>query len=285
MGAMNHQLEIPPYRPPTDPSLWATWSTGRILGLTVMLMIGDFAVQIVFYALGGGLFLPVLLGTLGGVFAPLYLLSRNLGLPVARDFSLRGASPVVLVAAGLMALAALAPTSLLAQLSLRLHPADPTWVALMAENMPTGGLDLGLAILTVVVAAPLAEEVIFRGLLHRAISRHWGPWAAAIVSSLVFGIVHGQPWYLFGLIGIGFVLAVVYEATGSVWACWVTHMVHNGISLGMMLWNNEATDEVAPLTVTDWLITAGSLVFLVLLGRYLLQMRHPGRTRKNPDQT
>jgi len=154
----------------------------------------------------------------------------------------------------------------------------------MAESMPDGPAAILLAFLTVVVAAPLAEELIFRGLLHRLASRMWGRWPAIMISSLVFRIVHGEPWYLFGLIGIGVVLAVVYEATGSVLACWVTHMVHNGISLAMMLWSEQATAEILPLTFTDWLVAGGSLVLLVLLSAFLLQSWRPAPAIRNPDQ-
>jgi len=287
---MNNRPEMPPIPPlrqlgsQPGPSMWSTWPSARILGLAVMLMAGDFVLQILFYSSGGGLFVPVLVGTVGGVFGPLYLLTRRAQLPARSDFSLHWPQPLVLVAVALIAVAALAPTSILAQLSTLLHPVDPAWTSFMAESMPEGPVAILLAFLTVVVAAPLAEEIVFRGLLYRLSARLWGPWPAAIISSLVFGVVHGEPWYLFGLIGIGFVLAVVYEATGSVLACWVTHMVHNGISLAMMIWSEQPVAESAPLTVVDWLIAAGSLVFLILLSGFLLRARHPVRSRRNPDQ-
>jgi len=287
---MNTPPNIPPRSPhgqPTPaapPSLWATWSPSRILGLAALLMIGDFVLQILFFTMGGGLFFPVLLGTVGGVFVPLYLVARNGNLSVRSDYSLWPPQPLILLAAALMAVLALSPTSVLAQFSLRLHPADADWIAFMAESMPDGPAAILLAFLTVVVAAPLAEELIFRGLLHRLASRMWGRWPAIMISSLVFGIVHGEPWYLFGLIGIGVVLAVVYEATGSVLACWVTHMVHNGISLAMMLWSEQATAEILPLTFTDWLVAGGSLVLLVLLSAFLLQSWRPAPAIRNPDQ-
>ena len=59
-----------------------------------------------------------------------------------------------------------------------------------------------LAFGAVVVVGPLAEEIIFRGLIHRVFSRTWGPWPAIIASALVFGLVHGEPWYLLGLVGM-----------------------------------------------------------------------------------
>ena len=271
MGPMESPREPRRHLPPA--SMWTTWPALRILALAVMLMAGNFLLQIIFYGMGGGLFLPVLVGSVGGVVVPLRLLASRTGLPLRDDFGLHVPAIPVVLAAALMAVAALSPTSLLAQFSVRLHPPDAEWLNFMADNMPQGPVELALAFLAVVVAAPLAEELVFRGLVHRLASHLWGPWPAAVVSALVFGVVHGEPWYLFGLVGIGFVLAVVYEATGSLVACWITHAVHNAISLSMMIWGDDGGAEVPALSLVDGLIAGGSLVLLVLLSAYLWQNR------------
>jgi len=258
---------------PDDHSLWTQWPAPRILGLAMLLMTADFILQIVFYTLIGGLFVPVLLGTIGGVILPLAWLAQRNQLPFRQDYGLIMPSTRAAWLSGLIALAALAPTSLLAQWSLSLHPPDPTWASFMADSMPEGAVETGLAILTVVILAPLAEELIFRGFIHRLAARKWGSLAATVISSLIFGIIHGEPWYLFGLVGIGFVLALVYEATGSVIACWITHMVHNAVSLAMMLSSDQPTSEAVPLTTIDFLIGAGSLVMLIILMQVLRRSR------------
>ena len=102
MATMNTEPDPPRSEPPEYPaitpvpSLWATWSPARILGLAVLLMLGDFALQIIFYALGGGLFLPVLLGTIGGVFVPLYLITGKSHVAARRDLSLYRPPPLVI---------------------------------------------------------------------------------------------------------------------------------------------------------------------------------------------
>lgn len=285
MTAMNHDPDIfRTPRPGPATSMWTTWPPLRILALVVMLMAGNFSLQMIFFSLGGGLFLPVLIGAVGGVAVPLYYVATGANLPLRDDYSLHRPPPVMLAAAALVAVAALSPTSLLAQFSLRLHPADPQWMRFMAEAMPTGPAGIALAFVAVVVAAPLAEELVFRGLLHRLASHLWGPWPAAILSALIFGLLHGEPWYLFGLIGIGLVLALVYEATGSVLACWVTHAVHNAVSLGMMLWGEGAAGDPPPLTAVDWLIAAGSTLLLALLLAFLWQGRYPRPRHRDAGQ-
>ena len=256
---------------PREPrGLWETWSRGRILGLATLLMAGNFFFQVLFYQVREDLFLPVLTGAVAGVLLPVTLIARRWGFPLRRDFGLSSLHPLVLAAVALMAICSLVPTSLLAELSLRLHPVDPQWESFFQEHLPTTTFQVILAVITVVVLAPLAEEIIFRGLLHRLTSSMWGAVPASVISAIVFGIVHGEPWFLFGLIGVGFMLAFIYETTRSVTACWVAHAVHNSISLWAMLNNEGGLAEPQVVTGQDWGLAAGSVLGMLLVGKFLL---------------
>lgn len=256
------------------PGIWTTWARSEILGLFFLFLTGNFFFQYVIFKAIGGVFWPVIGGAVLGVFLPLVMMLRIRKLDLKLDFFLDQPPWQVLAASALMAVAALVPTSLLAELSLRLTPADPEVAAFMQENMPTTASGIVLAAVAVVVVAPLAEEIIFRGLLHRMASGIWGPLAATAVSSLVFGILHGEAWILFGLIGVGAVLAFVFEATGSVTACWITHAVHNAISLFLMIRQEPGSLEPSPLEPVDWVLGAVSVVAAVFIGKFLLAARN-----------
>lgn len=253
--------------------IWTTWQRSEILGLFFMTLTGNFFFQYILFSAVGGMFWPVMGGGLLGVFLPLLVVLKLRRLDLQLDFFLDKPPLRVMVASGLMAVATLVPTSLLGELSLRLSPADPEIVAFMQEQLPTTGPGIMMAALAVVVIAPLAEEILFRGLLHRLASGIWGPLAATAVSSLVFGIIHGEPWILFGLIGVGAVLAFIFEATGSVTACWITHAVHNAISLFFMTQQGIGSMEPTALTVSDWSWGIVSVVVAVFIGRYLLAIK------------
>lgn len=262
-----------PGTPPAAPSLWTAWHPLRILGLAFLLVGANFGCQVLIFNLGGGLFLPVLGGAVLGVLAPLALLSRWAGFSLRRDFDLAPPPLLTLVLSCLMALAALAPTSLLAEFSLRLHPVDPQWARILTENLPHNPWGLAVAGLAAVVAAPLAEELIFRGLVQRLAARTWGPWPAVVLSALVFGLVHGEPWYLFGLCAVGLVLGFLYQTTGSLLVCWAAHAIHNGVSL-VMMYQGEG-DFVTPtdLQPGDWALAGGSAAVLLVLGGILVRLR------------
>jgi len=264
-------------RPTTSPGhrtgIWTTWSSWRILGLAVLLLAADYAVQLLVHLMDGGLTLPALAGALLGVVAPLVLLTLDGTLRPRDDLGLHLPAPrTALLVLGFTA-AATAPTSLLAGWSARLHPVDPEWLRLVHDSLPDTPGALLVTVLAVVVAAPLAEEIIFRALLQRLAARLWGGLPAAVVTAIVFAMVHGEPWYLFGLVGVGLVLAVVWEATGSLLACWLAHAAHNALALGLILATRGATDETAPFDWTGGLVIGGSVVALLALGRILLAER------------
>ncbi|MBK8165599.1 MAG: CPBP family intramembrane metalloprotease [bacterium] len=262
-----------PTSPPAAPGLWETWSRGRLLALAGLLVAANFACQLLWYDRGGGLFAPVLAGAAGGILLPLLVLAWRWRWRARRDFALGRPALGMVVGSVMVALAALAPGSLLAWLSQRLHPADPQWLAHYAANLPGAPAEIAFAALAVVIVGPLAEELVFRGLVHRVFSRTWGPWPAIAVSALLFGLVHGEPWYLLGLIAVGALLGFVWETTGSLTCCWIAHAVHNGVSLAVMVAAGPPGAQAQAPTATDLALAAGSLAMLVLTGRWLWRAR------------
>ena len=86
----------------------------------------------------------------------------------------------------------------------------------------------------VVLVAPLAEEMLFRGVLFASMRVRFGFWPAALASSLIFGVIHLAPAQLLPLVALGMVLAWMYERTGSLWPSVVAHVVQNAYVMAMM---------------------------------------------------
>lgn len=82
-------------------------------------------------------------------------------------------------------------------------------------------------ILSVGILAPMAEELVFRGLVYRRMRDYLPLAAAVLLSSLAFGIYHGnvaQALYA-SILGIMFVL--LYERYQTIWAPILAHMTAN----------------------------------------------------------
>ncbi len=101
---------------------------------------------------------------------------------------------------------------------------------------PTGGLSyteagifgLVLVIVSSCVVAPLAEEILYRGVLHRSLSNRMGALAAAVISSVVFASLHFYDIYgLASVATFGFICALTYQSTGSLINVIALHMLYN----------------------------------------------------------
>jgi len=93
----------------------------------------------------------------------------------------------------------------------------------------------------VCAVAPMAEEFFFRGFLFGVLrrmpitvaGRSLGPWVAAAVVGVLFGLAHfssAQPEFLIPLGFLGFILCIVRWRTGSLYPCMVLHSLNNSVA-------------------------------------------------------
>ncbi len=84
---------------------------------------------------------------------------------------------------------------------------------------------------------PLAEELTFRGALYSELNTRVKVIPAAILSALIFGLMHGISIHVGYAFICGFVLALVYHFSGSIWVSYIVHSVFNlmGSSLFTLL--------------------------------------------------
>lgn len=97
------------------------------------------------------------------------------------------------------------------------------------------GLDLIVAGMVIIVAAPVCEEIFFRGFLYPAMQRKMGIWAAALLNGFLFSAVH---FSLFGLLGrtlAGALFCLLYEYTGNLWSPVAAHALNNFVAFFLPL--------------------------------------------------
>jgi len=96
--------------------------------------------------------------------------------------------------------------------------------------------DLGpvwIQIPLIAIAAPIGEEVCFRGMLFGGLRERMPRYAAALISAAVFGALHVTTGVSVvpPLVAFGFLLALLYERTGSIVPCILLHMLNNSVAL------------------------------------------------------
>ncbi len=147
-------------------------------------------------------------------------------------------------AAGLSAAPVLGLHKLLQDLQLRhLYLRPRSLPAKLPEEHPLVPLFVGeegwqwraMLIVGACVILPILEETLFRGILYRALRRHWSFAPAAVGSAAIFAVSHlswaGMVPYLL----LGMVFAYLYERSGSLVAPWAAHGAFNGFNLAILL--------------------------------------------------
>jgi membrane protease YdiL (CAAX protease family) len=110
----------------------------------------------------------------------------------------------------------------------------------MPEQIPEEIRDASLIwpAIVAVLAAPIGEEVFFRGFLFRGLRRRFAAWPSVLISAVCFSLIHVTPGSLGGsvtlvlaLFPVGVGLAWIYEARRSLLACIVAHATFNSIGV------------------------------------------------------
>ena len=155
-------------------------------------------------------------------------LPAQLGLRRSADGA--GSGPLAAVGAGLAA-GALALGG--AWLYLTILPQIPALRSFAIEQKAAmSAADIGmiwLALLTI-LAAPLCEEYIFRGLAFRGLRRMFPPALAIAASAALFAIVH-PPLSVIPVFGLGIACAFAFEKTKTLLAPMVAHAIYNAVVL------------------------------------------------------
>lgn len=145
---------------------------------------------------------------------------KKIGVEVGlKKIDVKAILPIVLGAVAL---------NIVISLALNLIPFPESWIESYAAN--SSSLQDGNVIInwiSVVIMAPLIEEIVFRGLMYSRLKQGMPALAAAILSALVFGAVHGTIiWFLYAFV-LGMVLVWCVEKYQSLTASILFHAAFN----------------------------------------------------------
>jgi CAAX protease family protein len=90
-----------------------------------------------------------------------------------------------------------------------------------------------LQVLLIAIAAPISEEVCFRGMLYGGLRERLPRFGAALIAGALFGALHALTGVsaVPPLMAFGFVLCLLYEKTGSILPGILLHMLNNSVAL------------------------------------------------------
>ena len=124
--------------------------------------------------------------------------------------------------------------------------------------------DKATMIVLAVIMAPIFEEIVFRGIIQKGlINKGMNPATAIIISSVVFGLVHGNPWQFVGAVLLGCVLGFVYHKTKSLLLPILLHAFNNLCS-SILIFYGDSESFAEVFHISEWIVLGiGIILFAV----------------------
>lgn len=86
--------------------------------------------------------------------------------------------------------------------------------------------------IAIVIAAPILEELIFRGIVLNGLLQKYSPLKSILISSVLFGVVHLNPWQFVSAFVIGVFSGWVYYKTRKITLSIMIHLTNNLFAFG-----------------------------------------------------
>ena len=104
-----------------------------------------------------------------------------------------------------------------------------------------------VALFSIIIIAPIFEEILFRGIVMGNLMKIMRPWAAITLQAIIFGAAHGVLFQSIFACAIGIILGIVYYCTQNIKVAVACHAVFN----------------FSTILMQSDLSTNGALIFLI----------------------
>lgn len=135
------------------------------------------------------------------------------------------------------------------------------YLKFMAQ-MNSISIDHAAMLIMVAILAPIFEEILFRGIILKAmLNKGVSPKKAIVFSSLIFGAVHGYPWQFLGAFLLGLVLGLVYWKTKSLLMSMLLHSFNNFIAAMLIIFTKDETFTQSFGVPEIYILALGLIIF------------------------
>lgn len=132
------------------------------------------------------------------------------------------------------------------------------------ENYPI------ITFISVCIVTPIFEEIFFRGfILKGMLNNGVKPYAAILISSLIFGGVHIFPWQAVGGFLAGTILGITFYKSGSLLTCTTLHFINNFVAY--LLFIRYKSLESPDFGFSDFTLFIVGIILIVVFGHFYIK--------------
>jgi membrane protease YdiL (CAAX protease family) len=150
----------------------------------------------------------------------------------------------------------------------RISPVPEDYAESIRELKPANALDLAVTFMGLCVLVPVAEEMVFRGLIQQIFTRNMGAWIGVTFAGAIFGAVHLNAHLLISITAFGWFLGFLFNATGNLTYPIVAHAIFNGVALAELAASRDVESGNLPVYLQDvWVVVVALVLFVFLVAK------------------
>lgn len=134
--------------------------------------------------------------------------------------------------------------------------------------------DLILNLVCIAGLAAIGEELLFRGMIQRILSRWFkSPWAGIIIAAFLFSALHVQFYGFLPRFVLGILLGALYWYSGSLWTAILAHFVYDGLLIVLVYFDPKLiNDENSGLMKS--MVGVGLVSLTIVIGLLYWMKKH-----------
>ena len=127
-----------------------------------------------------------------------------------------------------------------------------------------------LSMFIIALLPAIFEEVCFRGGIQNILIRWFkGPWAAIIITSIIFSAVHISYYGFLVRFALGIVLGLIFYYSGSLWLSILCHFLYNGIQVTAMYASTMSGSKNSAQVEDNFPIWAGAIALALIIYAFI----------------
>jgi uncharacterized protein len=127
-----------------------------------------------------------------------------------------------------------------------------------------------LSMIMIALLPAVFEEVCFRGGIQNILTRWFkGPWAAIILTAIIFSAVHVSYYGFLVRFALGIILGFVFYYSGSLWLSILVHFLYNGLQVTALYFATMAHNKPAKDVEANFPMWVGIIAFALIIYAFI----------------
>ncbi len=210
-----------------------------------------------------------------GIILPIYLITRRFPLGFRRQLRIHRPDFTRLLYVSAATLLTVVIIDFIYILSQKLFPVPSGFMESLEMLKPDGAFAFAVTFLGLCIVVPVAEEIVFRGLVQQVFSRNMNEVLAFIAAGLFFGVIHLNAHLLISICAYGIFLGFIFYATRNLTYTILSHAIFNTVSFIQLATTSPDHFGDPPFYIQDeWVIIASAILLAFLLRKLKKEAPH-----------